>query len=297
MLDQQKKFEIFNRIIALKAVLGLIILLAATTTITVSLVGIYANETSKAGISVTPKAKNVGNWEIINSDYVLKKHEELIIDGKNIGAVTLRDNKNGNKLIVFQAEFSLAEIARTKEDILNKLLAGYGLAGYYFKGSGTTGKYGMEIKYNFVGWSSVAGEKMGIIGNVDCPLGNGNKSGIFLIAVNSIGAYDNNRVLEFANTLKCLEITDNNGGDNPNDKLDTDKDGLIDTVEKMLHTNPFNADSDGDGASDGDEIKAGRNPSMHKQWNDIFTPEELAKIKRDIKFVSIYNYDNLFPTN
>jgi hypothetical protein len=44
-------------------------------------------------------------------------------------------------------------------------------------------------------------------------------------------------------------------GMNPNDKTDTDGDGLTDYQEvSIYHTNPFVADTDGDGLTDGDEV-------------------------------------------
>ncbi len=273
----------------------MIILLAAMIIIAVSLLGMYVNEKNRAGIGDIPEAKKVGNWEYVDRDYVLKQYEMLDIDGRSVGAVTLRDNKNGNKLVVFESEFMLSEIPRVKEETLNKLLAAYGFDNSYFKESGIIGRYGQEIVYNSVGWKSIVGEKAGIIGNIDCPLGNGNKSSIFLIVANTLGNYSSSRALEFANTLKCPEIKNDNGGNDVEDRLDTDKDGLTDKVEKMLHTDPYNADSDDDGTNDGDEIRVGRNPSKHKQWQDVFTAPDFDKVKRDIKFISIYNYDKLFP--
>lgn len=297
MFNQEKNYKIFNKNLALKALLGLIFLLAAIIIMIALLVGKYIDEMNRTSSGDIAEAKKVGNWEFPDSDYILKGNEILAVDGRNIGAVTIRDNKNGNKLIVFEAEFTLTELSRTKEETLNKLLTGYRLENFYFKGSGTTGKYGQEIKYTVVGWKSITGEKTGIIGNIDCPLGNGNKSSIFLIALNTIGNYNNDRVLAFADTLKCPDIENNNGNGGLDDKLDTDKDGLTDKVEKMLYTDPYNADSDGDGTNDGDEIRVGRNPSRHYKWQDKFTVEDFEKVKRDIKFISIYNYDNLFPEN
>ncbi len=42
--------------------------------------------------------------------------------------------------------------------------------------------------------------------------------------------------------------------------LDSDQDGLTNVEEKLYGTNPYNADTDGDGYSDGTEIKSGYNP-------------------------------------
>jgi hypothetical protein len=42
--------------------------------------------------------------------------------------------------------------------------------------------------------------------------------------------------------------------------IDSDEDGLPDDMEKRFGTDPFNADTDGDGNNDGEEIKNGYNP-------------------------------------
>ncbi len=296
ILTRAKKYKVFNKTLAPKAALGLVVMLATMIVLSVALIGAYINEISQIGIGDIPEAKNVGNWDYVDKYYVLKKYEILNIDGRNVGAVTLRDNQSGNKLVVFESEFTLSEIPRTKEEILNKFLVAYGLDNSYFRDSGITGRYGQEVAYQLVGWKSITGEETGIIGNIDCSLGNGNKSSIFLIVVNTLDKFNGGRALEFANILKCPEVITDNTGDDVVDKLDTDKDGLIDKVEKMLkNTDPYKADTDGDGTNDGDEIKIGRNPAIHRQWQDVFTPQEFEKVKADIKFISIYNYDKLFP--
>ncbi len=45
-----------------------------------------------------------------------------------------------------------------------------------------------------------------------------------------------------------------------NSDKDSDSDGLKDWEEALWHTDPHNPDTDGDGTSDGDEVKQGRNP-------------------------------------
>jgi hypothetical protein len=45
------------------------------------------------------------------------------------------------------------------------------------------------------------------------------------------------------------------------DKADTDGDGLSDRTEKSLGTNPLRADTDGDGYSDGEEVEIKRDPN------------------------------------
>ena len=48
---------------------------------------------------------------------------------------------------------------------------------------------------------------------------------------------------------------------NYNELLDADNDGLSIDEEKLYMTDPNNPDTDGDGYSDGDEVKAGYNPN------------------------------------
>lgn len=42
--------------------------------------------------------------------------------------------------------------------------------------------------------------------------------------------------------------------------MDSDGDGIFDTVEATIGTNPNNFDTDGDGLNDGDEVDNGTNP-------------------------------------
>ena len=53
------------------------------------------------------------------------------------------------------------------------------------------------------------------------------------------------------------DTTTGNGHNN----LDSDGDGLLDSVEATLGTNPLNPDTDGDGMNDGDEVSNGRDPN------------------------------------
>ena len=57
--------------------------------------------------------------------------------------------------------------------------------------------------------------------------------------------------------------TDNDGTGN-NADIDDDNDGLTDTEETALGTNPLLADSDGDGLSDLDEVNQGKNPTVNE---------------------------------
>ncbi len=53
---------------------------------------------------------------------------------------------------------------------------------------------------------------------------------------------------------------------------DSDQDGLFDTEEEMLGTDPNNPDTDNDGMNDYDEIKHGRNPLGPGLLRDLFIP-------------------------
>ncbi len=54
--------------------------------------------------------------------------------------------------------------------------------------------------------------------------------------------------------------------------LDDDGDGLTNTEESWWCTDPLNADSNGDGKSDGDTVRALRNPSLSRQERHIYGP-------------------------
>lgn len=58
--------------------------------------------------------------------------------------------------------------------------------------------------------------------------------------------------------------------------IDSDKDSLMDWEESLWKTDPQNPDTDGDGASDGEEVKNGRDP-LRKGPNDKLDSETIAK--------------------
>lgn len=63
-------------------------------------------------------------------------------------------------------------------------------------------------------------------------------------------------------------------GTNPYDP-DTDHDDLGDYQEvKLFHTDPLNPDTDGDNLSDGQEVKIGRNPCGTGRISDLFIPNQ-----------------------
>jgi UDP-3-O-[3-hydroxymyristoyl] glucosamine N-acyltransferase len=59
---------------------------------------------------------------------------------------------------------------------------------------------------------------------------------------------------------------------------DTDSDGLLDTLEVELGTDPTHADSDGDGVDDGEEVDAGTNPVLADTDADGLTDGEEAAL-------------------
>lgn len=64
--------------------------------------------------------------------------------------------------------------------------------------------------------------------------------------------------------------------------LDTDKDGLPDAIEKVLGTDPFKADTDGDGFTDLQEIKSGYSPLIVGAAGK-YSPQEWDLVKGKIK--------------
>jgi hypothetical protein len=64
-------------------------------------------------------------------------------------------------------------------------------------------------------------------------------------------------------------------------EVDSDNDGLKDWEESLWQTDPKNPDTDGDGTSDGAEIKAYRDP-LKAGPNDGFDPKEIAETKKII---------------
>lgn len=94
----------------------------------------------------------------------------------------------------------------------------------------------------------------------------------------------------------------------PDLEADRDDDGLSDLVENLYQTNPDQADTDGDGAKDGEEVQAGRNPLvvegltagasdilLGSQVKDIstFTGKYLASLPEDTPRDQVLSKDNL----
>ncbi len=240
------------------------------------------------------EAQKIGNWEFPDGNYILKNFENISLENKSIAIVEIKDKKSGNKLLVFSVNLSEEEFARIKDNIKNKLLEKYGLAKFYLRSGGRkTGKYGQEIGYNAVGWGSGDGASAGIIGSLDCLKNKKTGDSIMIFVVNGADKYDEARALGFINTLDCPDISNNNGNGEISDKLDTDNDGLTDKVEKMLKSDPFKADTDGDGYNDFDELKNGYSPMIQRPW-DRYETENFEKVKKDIKYVNEDVYRNLF---
>jgi hypothetical protein len=101
--------------------------------------------------------------------------------------------------------------------------------------------------------------------------------------------------------------------------LDSDQDGLTDQEEKMIGTDPQNADTDGDGYSDGKEVASGYNPLKAAPGDQIVpganlsagqketekgttlqnlaSSETTADFKNSPEESSLVNFDNLNLTN
>jgi len=103
----------------------------------------------------------------------------------------------------------------------------------------------------------------------------------------------------FTDRMVTNKRTNSEGSDNPNDAWfgvfarlsvtlfggdgDADKDGLLKSEEKRLGTNPNNFDTDGDGLSDGDEVRKYRtNPLKGDTDGDgLSDADEVLKYKTD----------------
>jgi len=64
--------------------------------------------------------------------------------------------------------------------------------------------------------------------------------------------------------------------------IDSDQDGLPDDIEIRLGTDPFKADTDGDGYIDGAEVKSNYNPSGEGKLGKVLSPVEEAIISNKI---------------
>lgn len=244
-------------------------------------------------------AQKIGNWEMPDGKYILKNVENLSVAGKTIGAVTVKDAQTGNMLMVFDVPFDQTDILKVRDSVQRQIFEKYNLEKYYPKSSQSgIGPIGKEFVYIMAGWGSGDNAQAGIIGSLDC-LGK-KKVGSIIMAVgyNSFAKFDAARALAFFGTIKCPAGSDNGDGevDTGENLVDTDGDGLTDKVEKMLGTDPYKKDTDGDGFDDFIEIQTGHNPMIVRPW-DEYTPEDFAKVKKDIRYVSIKVYDRLFPEN
>lgn len=256
---------------------------------------IYA-DSSPYSEEIVVEAQKIGNWEFPDDKYVLKKFENISLDNKNIGAVAVKDKKSGNTLMIFAVGFSQEEILKTKDIVQSKLLEKYSLGESYLKSGGhKTGRIGEEFVYSEIMWNSDGIVETGIIGSMDCLKNKKIGSNIIAVAINSFARYDKGRALEFINTLNCPAGDNEGSGDiEIGDKIDLDNDGLTDKVERMLGSDPYKKDTDGDGYNDFDELQQGYSPMVPRFW-DKYTAEELDKVKQDIKYINIDVYDALFP--
>lgn len=296
--NQEGKERIHSRHIVSSILFGLIVVFAALAVAFIYQAAKYFDELDRISTVDAAVAQKVGNWDLPDGDYILKNYERVTIDGRVVESVEIKDKKKNNRIVVFQTEFTLIDLSRAtkRDEVRNKILENYKLGSFSPGGdSGTIGKYGEEIRYDSKIWQSDAGTEIGIIGNLNCPTETENITSIFVVILNTPGNYNNDRALEFVNTLKCSPVNKNDGnGDGMGDKLDTDNDGLPDVVEKMIKTDPFNPDSDSDDHKDGDEIKNGHDPLRPRQWGDEYSYKDFEKVKRDINYVSQDAYRRIF---
>lgn len=74
----------------------------------------------------------------------------------------------------------------------------------------------------------------------------------------------------------------------PEDIIDSDGDGLSDSIEQKLGTNPFNIDTDGDGYSDSEEIDHGYSPLNSKPDRSLVS----RMVKVDLDHQQLYYFMN-----
>lgn len=276
---------------------GIALGLALTAVLLVLIVAQYYFNILKFKSIDPTEAQKIGNWEFPDGNYIATGIGQITVDNRIIAMSEVMDKKSGNKFMFFKATFSENGFLRAKEDLLNKILENYNLNDFYIKASDKIEKYGEEISYSAVGWGKDKNVRGGIIASIDCRGKSGNINTVFAGAINTISKYDNGRALEFIGTLKCDSEDKGISGEERNiDKLDSDKDGLTDKVEIMLKADPYKADTDGDGYNDFNEIKNGFSPMALRPW-DKYTPEEFAKVKKDIKYVNEDVYRVLFGEN
>ena len=90
--------------------------------------------------------------------------------------------------------------------------------------------------------------------------------------------------------------------------IDSDQDGLPDDIEIRLGTDPFKADTDGDGYDDGAEVKSNYNPSGEGKLGKVLSPIEEAiignkklsqpKVEGEIsENLSVDSIDNILDEN
>lgn len=296
-MERNSKKKIDKKRLVATLSLNLIIALAVLAVV-ITYVGLRYVNFLERNISFDIKdAQKIGNWVFPDNYYAAKSLENIEAGNKNTGAVVIKDKKSGNNILVFMTELSVDQITRTREEVRAAILAKYGFGNFAFIDRSKIGNIGQEIEYSNVVWGTGDSARKGLVGGIDCLKAKNLTDSIFIIVTNDKLKYDMNRALEFVGTLKCLpysKVDDDKKG--VEDKLDTDSDGLTDKVEKMLKTDLYSADTDGDGFTDFDEIRDGHTPMKPRPW-DEYTAEEFAKVKADIKYVSIDIYDSLFTKN
>ena len=84
-------------------------------------------------------------------------------------------------------------------------------------------------------------------------------------------------VLSFA----IFAVAEENSSTNNNVFLDSDQDGLTNSEEKSYGTDPYKADTDGDGYSDGIEVRSGYNPLKPAPGDKIVVADETNGVARE----------------